>query len=145
MESLGIRTETATEAPRDGASRSWHMADMPEWGTARTGWGTYQDRFADVSWFLWAEEDAEQVLEAATELADHLTGELRPPTEVTDRTSPGATWWWQLESHSIEMYAHGPHRYPPAQPCVKLSVALREVSDPREAEARRLAEATESP
>lgn len=143
LEAMGIRTDTATETPRRRSSRSWHMASMPTWGTARAGWGTYQDRFADVFWFLWDDESSERVLHAATELADHLADALGEPTETTEPTPlSGGTWWWQLEGHSIEMYAYTdartPDGHPTGPPCVQLSVDLREVSDPREAEARRL-------
>lgn len=150
LESLDIRTDTATETSRERSSRSWHMADMPTWGTARGGWGTYQDRFADVLWFLWYEENAEHILHAVAELADHLTDDLGDPTDTTDPTPlSGGTWWWQLEAHSIEMYAYTdeprPDGYPTGPPCVQLHVNLREVADPREAEARRLTKAPEFP
>lgn len=126
------------------------MASMPAWGTTKAGWGVYQDRFADVFWFLWDDQSSDRVLQAVTELAHILTDSLGEPTETTEPTRVSAgTWWWQLESHSIEMYAYTsaptPDGHPAGPPCVQLQVDLREVSYPREAEARRSQGAPEFP
>ncbi|GGK58931.1 hypothetical protein [Ornithinimicrobium pekingense] len=142
LQSFGIDTDTAEETPRRGADRSWHMAAMPSWGAVRAGWGTYRDEFADIFWFLWDGESSADVLRAADDLARALTDVHGDPREVTEATQySGGSWWWQLEQHSIEMYAYSgavnPDGYPTGSPCVQLQIDLRAVAEPREAEARR--------
>lgn len=142
LQSMGIETGTAEETPPRGATRSWHLASMPAWGTADAGWGTYRDELADVSWFLWNGETAEDVLAAAAELAEAMTSVHGDPVEATEPAlHAGPTWWWRLERHGIQMYAYdgapNAEGYPTGPPCVQLHVDLRAVSEPQEAEARR--------
>lgn len=149
LRSMGIATDTADESPARGDARSWHMASMPVWGTARPGWGTYRDQFADVSWFLWDEHAWEDVRRAAADLAQALTDLYGAPEKATvDAESHGPSWWWRLPEHSIELYAHNGAIRPPGFPAgpsvVQLHVDLSAVAEPREAEARELSPTPDS-
>lgn len=142
LQAIGVQTCGAEEVPRDSSSRAWHMAPVPAWGTARGGWSTYRDEFAEVFWFLWEGDSSDDVMQAASALAGAITHAHGTATEVSAATATsGATWWWQLDQHSLEMYAyHGrplPNGRPTGPPCVQLHVALRARAEPREAEARR--------
>lgn len=146
LESLGIQTGTATMTLLGDSCRMWHTARMPAWGTTEAGWSTYREQFAGVSWFIWRDETPQRVLGSAIDLAHFLSDALGPATESSEPTPlSGGTWWWQLEAHSIEMYAYtgamSRDRRPAIPPCVQLAVDLREVSNPREAEAVRQSEA----
>lgn len=141
LHSLGMQTDSAEEAPRDGSSRSWQMAPVLAWGTASGGWSTYRAEFADVSWFLWEGGSAEAVTQAAGALAEDITDAHGAATEASEATPFSAgSWWWQLEQHCIEMYAHhglpNPNGHPTGRPCVQLAISLRARAEPREAEAR---------
>ena len=143
LRSKGIATETAEETPAEGSGRSWHMASMPIWGTARAGWSTYHERFADVFWFLWDDHGWDDVRDAAAELAQQVADVHGAPEETTEETAGhGPSWWWRLNDHSIEIYAHNgavrPEGFPAGPSVVQLHVDLRAVADPREAEAREL-------
>lgn len=151
LDALGIETQTGQQSTRGGSSsRAWQRAPMPAWGTATAGWSTYQDRFADISWFLWDGANSECVLNAAVELAELFVDALGEPGESTEAGPySGGTWWWQMEAHSIEMYAHTvvqrPDGHPTGPPCVQLSVDLLEISGRRETEARRTHRAPRDP
>lgn len=149
LEALGIQTQTAQESSRDAASvdqdsRSWHRAEMTGWPGALAGWAGYRGAFADVNWFLWEDHDWEEVERAATELAGAISATHGAPVETTAATqSHGSSWWWQLERHGIDMYAHNgrirPDGFPPGPSVVQFHIDLRAVAEPREAEARRRA------
>ncbi len=119
------------------------MASMPTWGKARAGWSVYHERFADVSWFLWDDHGWDDVRGATAELAQQITDAHGAPVETTEEAaSHGPSWWWRLNSHSIEIYAHNganrPEGFPAGPSVVQLHVDLRAVADHREAEARAL-------
>lgn len=141
LQSFGIETDTAKETPRRGTSRSWHMAAVRGWGSARAGWGIYREEFAGIFWFLWDGESADDVLRAAGDLARAITDSHGNPHEITEASQySGGSWWWQLERHRVEMYAYNgapnPDGYPTGSPCVQLHVDLRAVAEPQEEEAR---------
>lgn len=143
LQSMGIQTDSAKEAPREGSSRSWQMAPVLAWGTASGGWGTYRDELYDVFWFLWEGDSSEDVTQAADLLARAITDSCGGATEASEATPfSGASWWWQLDQHSIEIYAHhglpNPNGYPTGPPCVQLHISLRARAEPREAEAQRV-------
>ena len=137
LQAMGIQTGSAKETPQDGSSRSWQMAPVPAWGTASGGWSTYRDEFADVCWFLWERESSEDVTQAAAALAGAITDGHGAATESSAATPfSAASWWWQLEQHCIEMYAHhdlpNPNGHPTGPPCVQLHISLRARAEPPE-------------
>lgn len=142
LQAMGIQTDGARETPRDGASRSWQLAPVLAWGTTSAGWGTYRDEFCDVFWFLWEGGSSEDVTQAAHVLAESITG-ARGAAKEASVASPlsGASRWWQLDQHTIEMYAyHGlpnPNGCPTGHPCVQLHISLRARAEPQEVEAQR--------
>lgn len=141
LHAMGMQTDCAEETPRDGSSRSWQMAPVLAWGTASGGWNTYRDELSDVFWFLWEGDSSEDVTQAAAALAEAVTDAHGAATEASEATPfSGASWWWQLDQHYIEMYAyHGlpnPNGHPTGPPCVQLHISLSARAEPREAEAR---------
>jgi hypothetical protein len=119
------------------------MASMPEWGTARAGWSSYREQFVGVFWFLWYDHGWEDARGAAADLAQAITDVHGAPEESTEETTgQGPSWWWRLNAHSIEIYAHNgairPEGFPAGPSVVQLHVDLRAVAEPREAEAREL-------
>ena len=142
LQSLGIQTDGAQEASRDGSSRSWQMAPMPAWGSARSGWSTYRDEFAEVFWFLWEGNSSEEVTQEATSLAGAIMDGHGAASETAEATPfSGASWWWQLDRHCIDMYTHhglpNPNGHHTGAPCVQLHISLRAREEPRDAEAQR--------
>ncbi|QFG68627.1 hypothetical protein [Ornithinimicrobium pratense] len=140
---MGISTDTAEETPPEGIGRSWGMASVPEWGAARAGWSTYREQFADIFWFLWDDHRWDDVRGAAADLAQAITDVHGAPEESTEESaSHGPSWWWRLNDHGIQIYAHNgairPEGFPAGPSVVQLHVDLRAVADLREAEAREL-------
>lgn len=137
----GIDPDTATERDANRSTgRDWDRARMASWGAADAGWGTFDDEFVGVNWFLWRRGTAEDVMAAARALVGDLTKMHGAPTEVLDPTEHGGTWFWRLPEHLIDMYAyHGlprPDGLPSGEACVQLHVDLRTRSEAREAHAR---------
>lgn len=143
LEGLGIDTQSATRTSSPGESHSWDLARMPVWGATRVGWGTHLGRLADISWFLWQDATAQEVEGAGKALAQLLTDAHGAPTETTEASAThGASWWWQLPAHHIEMYWHTglthPDEHPAGPACIQLAVDLRNLSEQREADAHQL-------
>lgn len=105
----GLQIRDQEEDPRDGASRSFVGGGPPEWGWSRCGWGTFEEEFVGVVFFLWRGTSMDESERLAREVRSLLVARFGEPDESDSVELPDGrfTAFWRTGGRTVDLYLHG--------------------------------------